>query len=283
MKCPKCGYLGFETSERCRNCGYDFSLAAPAVSVLDLTLRPADAAEAPLADLELAPRSVPPRAGEGVPDPHDVSGGAEDRAASTPRPPSRSHRARPTPGDGLPLFAPEAPLDDAPLITTPRPARPPLAVRRTTPEVARSRPRATPPPRPAGLLARVLALAIDALLLGGIHAAVVYFTLAVAGLSLEQLGLLPLAPLAGFAVILSGGYLVGFIAASGQTIGKMAAGIRVIGDDGARVDVPGAVLRAVGCFLSVLSAGLGYLPAFLGAERRALQDRLSGTRVVRAR
>ena len=22
MKCPKCSYLGFETGDRCRNCGY---------------------------------------------------------------------------------------------------------------------------------------------------------------------------------------------------------------------------------------------------------------------
>src|SRR5262245_61429344 len=28
MKCPKCDYLGFETGDRCRNCGYDFSLLA---------------------------------------------------------------------------------------------------------------------------------------------------------------------------------------------------------------------------------------------------------------
>ena len=27
MKCPKCDYLGFETGDRCKNCGYDFSLA----------------------------------------------------------------------------------------------------------------------------------------------------------------------------------------------------------------------------------------------------------------
>ncbi len=27
MKCPKCGYIGFEQTDRCRNCGYDFSLA----------------------------------------------------------------------------------------------------------------------------------------------------------------------------------------------------------------------------------------------------------------
>ena len=28
MKCPKCSYLGFETGDRCKNCGYDFSLLA---------------------------------------------------------------------------------------------------------------------------------------------------------------------------------------------------------------------------------------------------------------
>mgnify|MGYP006285864527 CR=1 FL=1 len=37
MKCPKCGYLGFETTDRCRNCQYDFSLA-PAVSDPELSL-----------------------------------------------------------------------------------------------------------------------------------------------------------------------------------------------------------------------------------------------------
>jgi uncharacterized RDD family membrane protein YckC len=26
VKCPKCSYLGFETGDRCKNCGYDFSL-----------------------------------------------------------------------------------------------------------------------------------------------------------------------------------------------------------------------------------------------------------------
>ena len=26
VKCPKCDYLGFETGNRCKNCGYDFSL-----------------------------------------------------------------------------------------------------------------------------------------------------------------------------------------------------------------------------------------------------------------
>ena len=30
MKCPKCHYLGFETGDRCKNCGYDFSLLSVA-------------------------------------------------------------------------------------------------------------------------------------------------------------------------------------------------------------------------------------------------------------
>jgi uncharacterized RDD family membrane protein YckC len=90
-------------------------------------------------------------------------------------------------------------------------------------------------------------------------------------------------PLLLFFVILDGGYLVAFIAASGQTIGKMVTHLRVMRDDGRRVDVGGAVLRAAGCGLSLLTAGLGYLPAFITADGRALQDRLSKTRVVSAR
>src|SRR5688572_10225542 len=48
MKCPKCSYLGFETGDRCKNCGYDFSLsmetAAPRTdrSDADLPLRGPD-------------------------------------------------------------------------------------------------------------------------------------------------------------------------------------------------------------------------------------------------
>ena len=37
MKCPKCGYLGFETTDRCRNCQYDFSLT-PFAADPELTL-----------------------------------------------------------------------------------------------------------------------------------------------------------------------------------------------------------------------------------------------------
>jgi uncharacterized RDD family membrane protein YckC len=214
------------------------------------------------------------------------------------------------PGE-LPLFGD----DDTPLITSPRPVRPPLSVRRTTPEIPRVRPRPAQPPlepddgvpvfqlergwrdleaspatpktdagaAPASAVARLGAAIIDVTLLGAINAAVVYLTLALVGLTWEQSAALPLAPLVGFFVILDGGYLIVFTAAAGQTIGKMVTGVRVMGDDGRRVDIATAVLRTAGCGVSLLTLGLGYLPAFFSADRRALQDRIAGTRVVRAR
>ena len=38
MKCPKCGYLGFEHVDRCRNCGYEFSLQS-VLSAPELPIR----------------------------------------------------------------------------------------------------------------------------------------------------------------------------------------------------------------------------------------------------
>lgn len=319
MKCPKCGYLGFETSDRCRNCGYDFSLGVSNTPSGELPLRSARDEGAPLADFDLA---APARA-------DDASGGLDlDRLigeSPAGAPPRRSRTARtPSPDEGgLPLFSAESEADDTPLITVPRPPRPPLAVRRTTPEVPRGRPRSQPaPPKalpdpaafepsaddeaapapapvvprptravstapgllpPASPAARVLAAGLDLVLLGAVQAAVLYFTLAIAGLTAGDLQVLPFAPLAGFFVLLSGSYLVAFTAAGGQTIGKMATGVRVVSEDGGRVTLPAAVLRAFVCLGCVLTAGLAYAPALVGSDRRGLQDRVAGTRVVGAR
>ena len=72
---------------------------------------------------------------------------------------------------------------------------------------------------------------------------------------------------------------------SGVEVTTVALGSPILAydADGGRVDVGGACLRAVGCLLSLLTAGLGYLPALLSADGRAVQDRISGTRVVSAR
>jgi uncharacterized RDD family membrane protein YckC len=54
MKCPKCGYLGFETTDRCRNCQYDFSLA-PFSSDPELALQGNDRQTESPNDFELPP------------------------------------------------------------------------------------------------------------------------------------------------------------------------------------------------------------------------------------
>ena len=98
--------------------------------------------------------------------------------------------------------------------------------------------------------------------------------------------LLPLAPLLSFFALLDGGYMTLFVAAGGQTIGKMATGVRVVPADPAapsseRVTFGHAIVRAAAFFISLVPAGLGLAPALFG-ERRGLHDRLADTRVIKA-
>jgi uncharacterized RDD family membrane protein YckC len=298
MKCPKCGYLGFEQVDRCRNCGYEFSLAAHQPD-----------AELPLKDLQTESDA-----------PEDLSFLREIETGAAPE-------ARTA---DLPLFAPGT-VDDEPLITKPSPPRPPLAVRRATPEVPRlrSEPRAqsfdlgfddqqgtlpstpslprqrdqsslfdrtttsaapTPAspsldqdqPHNASLVARFFAVAIDLLILAVVDVLVVYFTMELCGITFFELGILPKGPLLAFLAIQNGGYLVGFTA-GGQTLGKMALGIRVVSaDEGEPLGVGRALQRTLLWTILAIPAGLGFLSAFLSSDHRGLHDRLAGTRVVRA-
>jgi hypothetical protein len=59
MKCPKCGYLGFEHIDRCRNCGYDFSLSQT-VSIPDLPMRNDPDPINPLDDFSLVDAATAP-------------------------------------------------------------------------------------------------------------------------------------------------------------------------------------------------------------------------------
>jgi uncharacterized RDD family membrane protein YckC len=134
---------------------------------------------------------------------------------------------------------------------------------------------------------RLFAAAIDVAILGAIDITILYFTLRLCGLQVSEAALVPAVPFGAFVLLLNGAYFVAFTVAAGQTIGKMAAGIRVVpfftDDAGAdRVPFGHAVLRAAAYLVSVLPAGLGFIPAVLGTEHRALHDRLADTRVVRA-
>ena len=338
MKCPKCGYLGFETTDRCRNCQYDFSLA-PFTNEPELTLHNTRKTDAP-SDFELPPISR--QSDSFTPSSLDLDrlfGDSESTAspvaASAPAPAAVMPPNEPTISvvdDEVHVESPMAieasaeleeediaasadnrgalPFEDAPIVPPPA-ARPPLSVRRSTPELPRNRPRTTRPVRtdsldleaaPAAsgttsrdaeetikslleapsLGVRVGAGMIDLLLLVGIDAAILFLTLKVTGLqsTLEDLRVLPPVPFVGFLALLAFGYVASFTVAGGQTIGKMVLSLRVIGDDGRPIDAAGGMLRAAGCMLVPVTLGLSYLPVIFTSDHRAIHDRLAGTRVV---
>jgi uncharacterized RDD family membrane protein YckC len=287
VKCPKCGYVGFERSARCRHCGYDFSFAAPAQAVASVPAA-TTAAAAPASGAD-----------------EFFSADRADTAASLDRLGFVDYRAADVDVAGplvdLPLAVPTPSdlFDDSP-----PPARPPLAVRRAA-DRPRSRPttqlvRRTPTSLldvpalteaeaaesaavlldTASLGARAAAGVLDVGLLGTIALVVVYFTVRLSGLTMDDVDILPPVPLSAFLLGLAVAYLAAFTSCGGQTLGKMALGLRVVAGDGA-VPPGAAAVRAVAALVGAGVAGLGYLPALFDSDHRGVHDRLTGTRVVR--
>jgi uncharacterized RDD family membrane protein YckC len=297
MKCPKCGYLAFESGDRCRNCGYDFSLAVARNNPLDRTLDPVIEQARPALDLD---RII----------------GAPDAGAPPPdlplfSPPPAEGDRRPPPPDRPPVRGARRWNEDAPLISAPARPRAPLGVRRATPEVPRAR---QPQPKPASAedslfetppvaivgpgfghargampggdvpatpIRRITAALIDIALLSALDTIVVYFTVRLLGLTIGQVLEVPLLPLGAFLLLLNGGYSVAFTTVGGQSIGKMALGIRVISQEDEDVPIGRAALRTLAILVSALPLGAGFLPGVIGPDRLALHDRVAHTRVVR--
>jgi uncharacterized RDD family membrane protein YckC len=133
----------------------------------------------------------------------------------------------------------------------------------------------------APLGTRVAAGAIDLVFMLAVDAVVLYFTLRITGLPLEAWRRLPIAPLVGFLALLHVGYLTMFTAASGQTMGKMLTRIRVVASHGGPVPFGSAVVRAVAWLITIVPAGVGFIPAILATDRRALHDRFADTKVIK--
>ena len=268
MRCSKCQYISFDNSDRCRNCGYEFSLSSVDEDVLDLPIRTGDEASGPLADFSLAEIDTP----------------APPAAVSTPTPAPAGRRdaaVRTAASGELPLFRGGSRDDDAPLVKLPAVPRVPVSVRKSTVVPRPPQPRpvfeefeldlepgddfdpevdveedaddetysdgdgtsadyvAPTPRRPAAaavpgavdvapIIPRLLAAIVDLGLLLGMDAVVLRLTLQICGLEFADAAAIPPIPFAAFLVLLNGGYVAAFTAAGGQTIGKMLTGIRVV-------------------------------------------------------
>ena len=270
MRCPKCQYISFDNSDRCRNCGYEFSLSVDVEDELDLPIRTGDEAIGPLADFVLS---------DGAGNQPSAGAGATALGAFGPTPPARSRPSARRPSTGsleLPLFKDGVRDDDAPLVRLP-----------AVPRVADVGPQVDGRPRPRGLRARCskssswisslerrmrprlsttttltrqrsrassccrtdvgdcarrgrrvapapgcwLPSSIGLLL--GMDAVVLHLTLKICGLRVRRYRRrCPPMPFVAFLVLLNGGYVAAFTAAGGQTIGKMLTGIRVVTSEG---------------------------------------------------
>jgi uncharacterized RDD family membrane protein YckC len=135
-------------------------------------------------------------------------------------------------------------------------------------------------PRLASPGRRLLAGAVDLAVIAAVDVAVVLATLRASGLELGDVARLPVAPLATFLALLAIGYLAMCTVLAGRTFGKSIFGLAVVEAGGRPVRFAPAVVRALLQVVTIAAAGLGFLPALLGADRRALYDRLAGTEVV---
>ena len=296
MRCPKCQYITFDSDDRCRNCGYEFSLSV-------------DTAEEEPVEVTIA-RDEPESRRRG----RDSFSALDAPLKQPPSPPERPgapNVRRPLTAADLPLFIEQRVGDDQAPLVTPAVPRAPLSVRKAAPVRHRLRGPALDelPLGPADDLAadhaeedragtedvegiqgasiarRFSAGIIDVAILGTIGAVVVLLTLRIAELTLAEWHILPVVPMLAFLLLLCGGYFILFTAAGGQTIGKMTAGIRVVNaaEHGpARVSFGTAFIRTVTCLGSVLALGGGFLPVLFSADRRAFHDRVADTRVVAA-
>jgi uncharacterized RDD family membrane protein YckC len=344
MRCPKCHYLSFEPEARCRNCGYDFALAEN-----DLVIKPVDEDDGPLQDFDLrapaaAPQPMTPGPIHAASPMPSVAADLPARFMATMAPPIGETRpvlspvlpprppmprpVRPPSTTEMPLFMQGLPASadamDAPLVQVPAAPRPPLAVRRRSPELSPEIVRtdrtsrveaaaklesvwapldAAPTTDGAALVeaapsaeddafaggeaaagSRAAAAMVDLLLLGAIDLVVIWLTARVCAIGPAEVFRLPLVPLLAFFALVDVGYLFLFTATSGQTVGKMTAGIRVVPDDAsdeAPLSMRQAAVRAIATLPSVAALGAGFIPALAG-QGLAVHDRLAHTRVVRA-
>lgn len=136
----------------------------------------------------------------------------------------------------------------------------------------------------AGVGSRFLAALLDGVLVAGL---LIIALIAVGAIGLlEEDPLLAVGLFAGAALVVVIGYYVGFETLNGgQTPGKRAAGLRVIKDSGAPVDMWASVVRNLARIVDLLPVAyaVGLITILSTRNNQRLGDLAAGTLVVRIR
>ncbi len=138
---------------------------------------------------------------------------------------------------------------------------------------------ATPLERPARISERAQAAVVDGGILVVLGSLVVYFAGRAARVDVTSL-LMSWPWLVSYLALLGVFYAGYFTGTTGQTPGKMIAGLRVVDARGRPPSYVRASLRAIAGAAGTVLAGLGLVPMALDPARRALHDRLLRTRVI---
>jgi uncharacterized RDD family membrane protein YckC len=128
---------------------------------------------------------------------------------------------------------------------------------------------------------RILSGAIDLTFVSLIQLTLFYLT---THLVAQRLGALPRSALVAMALVgavLAAGYFLFFWSLSGQTLGKLLMGSRVVDRKGRALGFGRAAMRLFATLLALVPLGAGFLPLWTDPERRGWHDRISGSKVIR--
>ena len=128
---------------------------------------------------------------------------------------------------------------------------------------------------------RVISGAIDLIFVGLIQLTLFYLT---THLVAQRVGALPGSALVAMGLVgavMAAGYFLFFWSLSGQTLGKLLTGSRVVDRRGGALGFGRAALRLVATLVAALPLGAGFIGLWTDPERRGWHDRLAGTKVIR--
>ena len=180
-----------------------------------------------------------------------TAGPAPGVGAAAAAAPESSTAAAPVPPAAAPPFsAPPGPVPPGPV---PPGAVPPSPV---SPHITAAMPR-------AGFWIRMAALLLDVLLVGFV-------------MSL-------LHPFGNFHIVVLAIYGAVMWKLRGTTVGGIVCDLHVVRLDGRPLDWETAIVRALGCFLSLFVVFLGFIWIAFDANNQAWHDKIAGTVVVRAK
>jgi len=145
----------------------------------------------------------------------------------------------------------------------------------------------------AGFWIRAIAYSLDQILIGTlvlVLSVAAIITLGYAGALIEGQNMYGLfssnSLMYGVAIfyigfLIDGIYFTFFHGYSGQTVGKMIMGLRVVKTDGSPLGYATAFKRWLGYFASSFILGIGYLMIAFTRDKQALHDKIADTYVIR--